>query len=148
MNTRSLLVSAAIAGALTALLSSIPLLNMVNCLVCGWLWIGGIFAVWMYRKNAGVLPDSGGGAMVGALAGLVGAIVASMLSAVLTMVGVGVSAIPAEAVGQIRDVFGELAEVLVSGTATLFVGLVINLVLYPIFGAIGGLLGVAVFKGR
>jgi hypothetical protein len=147
MNTRALLISGAIAGAVSALLSAIPIINFVNCLLCAWLWLGGIFAVWLYRKNAGgpTLVDTGRGAVIGLVAGLFGAVVASILTAI---VGAGAPALPAETMAQLEDQLGEAAEVITNPGASLAVGILFNLILYPLFGAIGGLIGAAVFKNR
>lgn len=149
MNTRALLISALVGGLLIGVLSSIPIVSVVNCLLCGWVWLGGIFAVWMYkRNNAGITPDTGAGAITGALAGLVGALVSSVLSALLTAVGVGASALTPEMMQQMEDAMGEVPAILTSGTAMLLVGVLMTVILYPIFGAIGGLIGAAIFKGR
>lgn len=37
MNNRSLFFAAGIAGAATAVVSSIPFVNLLNCLFCGWI---------------------------------------------------------------------------------------------------------------
>jgi hypothetical protein len=67
------------------LLTVTPIANLVNCLVCGWLWIGGLAAVWIYRENTGEGITSRGGILLGLVSGLFGAAVATLLSAVTGM---------------------------------------------------------------
>jgi hypothetical protein len=150
MNTRYLLLSAAITGTLAALLTVTPIANLVNCLVCGWLWIGGLAAVWMYRENTGEYVNNRDGIILGLLSGLFGAAVATILSAVT-----GMSAstpIPAAQLAQIEQQFGEQAasyiRLLASPATSLTLTIVINLVIYSLFGLIGGLIGASVFKSK
>ena len=41
MNTRAFWLSTLIAGAAIAVFGNLPLLNIVNCALCVWVWIGG-----------------------------------------------------------------------------------------------------------
>src|SRR5512136_699256 len=88
MNPRSLLLSALIAGVVLGVLGNLPLLNFINCFLCLWVWLGGIFAVYLYNRyerNRTQLDQAsatvGQGAGVGALAGVVGAFVGVLVYA-------------------------------------------------------------------
>jgi len=146
MNTRHLIISAAFAGVLSALLSSIPIISFVNCLLCGWLWLGGIFAVWLYRRNTGAsLVSLGQGAVIGLLAGLVAAVIVGLVNA---FISAGGSPIPPETAALLEEQLGEAAEILANPQTMATFGIIINLVLYPLFGALGGLIGAALFKPK
>jgi hypothetical protein len=93
MNTRSLFLSALIAGAALGVLGNLPVLNLVNCFLCLWVWLGGILAVYLYNRyernrtqldQASATPVQGAGA--GALAGLVGAFVGVFVYALTSFI--------------------------------------------------------------
>ena len=148
MNTRYLLISAAISGTLAALLTVTPFANLVNCLVCGWLWIAGLAAVWIYRENTGEYVNTRGGVVLGLVSGLFGAAVATILTAATGMSAS--NSIPAAQIAQLEEQFGEQASeyirLLTAPATSLTIALVINLIVYPLFGLIGGLIGASIFK--
>ena len=76
MNSRSFILSALIAGAVIGLFGNLPLLNLVNCFLCVFAWIGGALAVFLYRRFQHGGPDltTGQGAGLGAVSGLIGAV--------------------------------------------------------------------------
>ncbi|MGQ9815610.1 MAG: hypothetical protein ACUVR3_10765, partial [Candidatus Roseilinea sp.] len=81
LNTRSLLIAAGIAGVAMGILSSIPILSLGNCLLCGWVWGGAIFAVWLYKRNENsVTVTTGQGIVIGLVAALIGAVTSWVLS--------------------------------------------------------------------
>lgn len=141
MNTRSFWLSALIAGAITGLLGNLPVLNIINCLLCIWVWAGGAIAVWLYRRYQPDEPGltTGQAFGLGALTGLVGAI----LGTVVFMITAALSAPLFEWMMRTFQVEGEMPFLIgapsgVLGPALMF--LVIDLVLYPIFGALGALI--------
>ena len=149
MNKRSLLLSALIAGAVLGTLGNLPLLNFINCFLCVWVWLGGILAVYLYnryerkrKQSAEASATPGQGAGVGALAGVFGAFIGSVVYALTSWISMPLMQslarslevdIPAQGSGFVGALIG----------ATIF--FFINIVLYPLFGAIGGLLGAGVF---
>ncbi len=149
MNTRYMLICGAITGTLAALLTVTPIASIVNCLVCGWLWIAGIAAVWMYRANTGEVVAPRGGIILGLVAGAFGAVVATLLTA---LTGIGASPIPAEQLAQIEEQLGpdavEMIRMIASPGGSLTISLLVNVVVYPLFGLIGGLIGASIFKNR
>jgi len=146
MNTRSLLISAAIAGVLAAVLSTVPIISLVNCLLCGWLWMAGIFAVFMYRNQSHDYVDPGRGALIGVLTGLVGAVIAIILT--LIFQPAAAAALPPETVAQLEEQLGEGAAILTNPATSIGISIISNLILYPLFGALGGLIGGAIFKNK
>jgi hypothetical protein len=114
--------------------------------------IGGIIAVRQYHKNLGGLQlTSSEGMTLGLMAGASGALISTILTAMITG---GVkrqidrileysSEMPPEiedALIRIQDMGGELFFVIV--------GLVFSLIIYSIFGIIGGLIAVSMFKKK
>jgi hypothetical protein len=149
MNTRALFLSALIAGLVTGVLGSLPLLNLVNCFLCLWVWLGGALAVWLYRRyrpgDPGLSPAQGAG--LGAAAGLIGALTGFLVFLVT-------GAISAPLIERLmRLVEMEDAIPVRTGSGGIIVQalifLAIDLVLYPLFGALAGLIAANVmFKNR
>jgi hypothetical protein len=146
MNARSLWLSVLIAGALIALLGNLPFVNLVNCLLCIWVWVGGSIAVYFYRRfQGGAAPTPAQGAGLGALSGLAGAILGFFVFLVtgplLTSIFRGLA--------QSLQVQGMPLEPSAGGnTAAAFVFLLVDAVLYPLFGALGGLVTASLMKER
>ena len=147
MNTRYLLISAAIAGAVTAVLSTVPFINLLNCLLCAWMWLGGLFAVFLYRNQSKDFVDPGRGALIGVLTGLVGAVIAIILSLIFLPTSAA-AALPPETMQQLEETLGEGAAALTSPAATTGISIISNLIFYPLFCTLGGLIGGAIFKNR
>jgi hypothetical protein len=75
MNTRNLWIASLSGAALTTLVSNLPILGFVNCLLCAGFWGSAIFAAWLYRRLEGTLTPRQGvklGLLTGLLAGLLG----------------------------------------------------------------------------
>jgi hypothetical protein len=140
---RALLISAGIAGVVIAVLSSVPVVNLVNCLLCAWVWAGGILAAYLYRQNGGQNPlTNADGAIVGAIAGVIG----GLLSAII---GLAFSGGTAATMAQLEQQLGADAEA-VAGLATVLggiVSLIVTPIIFAAFGALGGLIGANIFKG-
>jgi len=140
------LVPAVIGGAIMGVISAVPGLNMINCLCCAGVILGGFFAVYFYKKNLGdqelIYSD---GALLGALAGVFGALIGALLSAII---GVNFDQmfqqmmqysdeIPPEAIEMIENLQNNRGALFIMSAA---MGLVIDV----IFGVLGGILGVAI----
>jgi hypothetical protein len=75
MNTKNLWIASLSGAVLTTLVSNLPFIGFVNCLVCGGFWGSAIFAVWLYRRLSGAVTVRQGvntGLLTGLLAGLLG----------------------------------------------------------------------------
>jgi len=147
MNSRSFILSALIAGVIIGVLANLPLLNLINCFLCLWVWVGGILAVVFYRRFQHGGPDLslGQGAGLGAVAGLIGAFVGAVVFAATSFISMPLFARLAETLqieGDLPFRAGDPGAVL----ASTLVFLVIDLVAYPLFGALSGLLGASLFR--
>jgi hypothetical protein len=69
MNTKNLIIASLIGGLISIILSNVPILNFINCLLCAGFWLGPLFAVWFYKRQTGRVT-LGQGAGIGALAGV------------------------------------------------------------------------------
>jgi hypothetical protein len=144
MKSSSMLVAAGVGGLIMLALTKIPLISCLNCLFCIGIWGSGILTVWFYRQMEKDQPglDIGQGILLGILAGVAAAVLASVVGAVFS------GANTLASLDQLRNVNGVSERFpFLSGyyfqRATLFSGsliggLLCNLILYPLFGAIGG----------
>lgn len=142
MNIKNLIISSLIGGIVIAALANIPVINLINCLLCMGYWVGAILAVWLYRRFEGTLT-LGQGVAVGALAGvwsglinlILGLISAAGIATVITAVN---QVLPADTLNLQPEFAGSLA--------ILFnlVGVILNIVL----GTLGGLIGGAIFQTK
>lgn len=143
MNTRSLLITSLIGGLVTTALCNIPVLNLVNCLLCAGFWAGALLAVWLYRRSHGPLTLVQGallGAVTGVWAGLIGfALSFFNLAGAGGLVDSVRGLVPPEALTDVE-------KILSGPTAILFnlMGVFTNIVL----GTLGGVLGALIFKPR
>jgi hypothetical protein len=144
-------------GVIMGIVSGVPILSIVNCFCCAGIMLGGFMAVFFYKKD--LKPSdppltNGDGLGLGALAGLVGAFVTVVLTALFHFVfgmamgggmqkfedmGFG-SQVPPETLRMIRG--------MMSGSGLLGITFAFHLVLDPLFGLIGGLIGYTVFKSK
>jgi hypothetical protein len=161
--------AALIAGAAMGVVSAMPGLSLINCCCCAGIIGGGILSVYLYKQEYrdGMPPlEASDGLVLGILAGLVGAFAATVLSLFILLVFGAWEAelmsnvmekvlesmeeagsIPPEAVDQIREAMEEgIAES--STVIGILSGLIMNLIIFPIFGLLGGLLGYAFFKPK
>jgi hypothetical protein len=139
-------------GLLIGVLSALPFVSAGNCCCCLWVIVGGVLAVYLRQQNSAFAITSAEGALVGLLAGLIGGVIGVILS------------IPVEAAmgpfmrnivervasrpdfpAEMRDVFERAGE---GGTSALGIAIkmCVSLVAGGVFGMLGGLLGVAIFK--
>lgn len=149
MNTRSFFLSALIAGALIGVLGNLPLLNLVNCIFCLWVWLGGVFAVYLYQRfqRGGAGLSGAQGAGLGAVAGIVGALVGVVVFSLTRFASMPI-------LENFLNNFLAQGDLPFGGDAnqtllvTSLILLTINIVLYPFFGAIGGLIAASAFRKK
>lgn len=151
---------AVIGGAIFGVASAIPILSCVNCACCALAIGGGMIAAWLHLKNLGPVDPApyGEGALVGALAGVVGAVVAvgvsipfrlmsSMWQPDMSQLNQALTEMPPEA-RQFVEPFMNSMFSGGMGIGALFFQLFVGLILYSIFAALGGVLGVAIFHRK
>ena len=137
-------------GLFIGVLSALPLVNAGNCCCCLWVLAGGVLAVYLRQQNSPDAVPASEGALVGLLAGLIGGVLAGLLSIPLQAMTSGFQQQIVERIlssnpdmpSEARDAMERLA----TGSALRTVGALINVVIFTVFGMLGGLLGVAVFK--
>jgi hypothetical protein len=144
VNWKNFFLAGLAGGAAMALLSNLPVLSLGNCLLCGWLWGGGMLAAWLYRRWQGVLTLSEGG-FVGLLAGFTG----GLLSAFWTVSGAeALRIVPGEVTSLLPGSLQSQIEML-SMMGELIVSLaVLELLGFTILGAVGGLVAGAIWREK
>ena len=141
---------ALLGGLFIGVLSALPFVNAGNCCCCLWVIAGGALAVYLRQQNSPVPLTSGEGALMGVMAGAIGGVIGALLSIPIQMMMGGMQA---EWIARIfegqNDVPPEMREVLermTTGHTFAVAGAIMNLFVSAIFGMLGGLLGVAIFK--
>ncbi len=149
-------------GAIIGFISAVPFLNLINCLCCAGVILGGFLAVMFYKNNITpeMAPLSSNDALgIGALAGVVGAVITSILSVIIFgLVGnvMGewmyefiVEIVESAEVDMPEEFYEELRKSVMEQTfADFLFSFFINIITYTLFGLLGGLLGYAVFKPK
>ncbi|MGE5377839.1 MAG: hypothetical protein ACM3XO_22490 [Bacteroidota bacterium] len=137
MNKRSLWIASLSGAVLTTLFSNMPLIGIVNCVVCAWFWAGGAFAVWLYRRLSNDMPTMRQGLTVGALTGLLAGILGFSLSFA------GISGLQGMMQGLPADATSGMEDIPIWGVIIFnLMGVVFNI----IFGTLGGWLAVTIFN--
>jgi hypothetical protein len=151
---QGMLVPALIGGGLAGFLTAIP---FVNCLCCIWVIGGGMLAAYLLSKNSQSALSTGDGAIVGIFAGIVAAVVDTIVSIPFEALISNVAAMD-EVMQMISGyleempvIVSQLLEKMMSGEFYLpfvLLGLVINAVIFSAFCALGGIIGVSLFKKK
>ena len=147
-----------LAGALITGILSTSYFNFVNTICCLGVMLGGAAAVQQYTSQSGTAVESGDGAIMGALAGAAGAVFASIFEAILRPVGLDSQTISQNMMDEwMRGMEGmegqpgmspEMMEQMQSGDmgiVFILLGTAVTMVIYAIFGAIGGAIGTSLF---
>jgi hypothetical protein len=150
MNTRSFLLSTLIAGVVIGLLGNLPVLNLINCALCIWVWIGGILAVFLYRRfqHGQPGPSVAQRAGLGALSGLIGALVGVVVFLVTSPLSISLFYNLARGFWEMGGGDFPFSRGTDFGgiVTTAFVFLVFDAVFYPLFGALGGVIAASLTK--
>ena len=140
-------------GLFTGVLSALPFISAGNCLCCLWVVCGGALAAYLLQQNQASPIEAGDGAIVGVLSGLVGAVVASALAIPLQLLmgpmGADFLRSLAESASDVPPEVQNILDQMATtgfGVAAMVIGLIVNLVLFSVFGLLGGLLGHAIFR--
>jgi len=140
-------------GVFIGVLSALPLVNMGNCICCLWVVSGGALALYLVQQNQPYPVTAADGALVGLLAGVIGGALGALLSIPVQMaMGPVQQQVLQRYVLSNPDVPEETKELIrnMGGRGATAIGTVINLIfsvcIGAIFGMLGGLLGVALFK--
>lgn len=140
MNTRSLWIASLSGAVVTTLVSNLPFVGFVNCLLCAGFWGSAIFAVWLYQRLSGPVTIQQG-LRIGALTGLL----AGVLGFALSFAGVaGLQGLMNDTEGLVPPDALQGAQQVPAWGAAIFnlVGVVFNVA----FGALGGWLGAKILN--
>lgn len=143
MNTKNLIIAALVGGLVTEVLTNVPIINLLGCVLCVSFWIGPLLAVWLYRRLQGEVT-LGQGAGIGTLAGVIAGVIGFLLS-FANLAGMSSFVNGMRPFMSAEDLKG--VETAMSGA----IPIVFNLVgvgVTILFGVIGGLLGGVIFKKR
>jgi hypothetical protein len=150
---------ALIGGVLLGILSSLPVINMVNCCCCAWVIGGGALAAFLYVKDSPHRVSMGNGLFIGLFAGIIATVVSSVflipLNFLLGYGGLGLSEqfrgmaeqlpnIPPET----RDALRAFSDRQGMNIFLFLLHIFVTLVVYCIFAGFGGIIGVAIFEKR
>jgi hypothetical protein len=142
---------ALLGGLFIGVLSALPIIQAGNCCCCLWVLGGGVLTMYLRQQNAPIAIEAAEGALLGLMAGAIGGVIYVVLSIPIQMLFgpimvewmVGMIEKLGEGQDLPPDLRGQM-ERMHSGASLLF-----NLVyipIYAVFGLLGGLLGVAIFK--
>jgi hypothetical protein len=140
MNTKNFWIASLSGAAMSLLVTNLPILGFVNCLLCAGFWGSAIFAVWLYRRLSGKLTVSEGiriGALSGLLAGGIGVLLSfTGLTGIQGLISGLQNTMPPGSLGDIPAIPQ------VAGTVANLLGMVMEV----LFGVIGGGIGGAIFR--
>ncbi len=143
MNTKNILLTGLVGAVITLVLTNVPFINLVNCLICAGFWVGPLFATWLYKRLSGTLSIKEG-VWVGVAAG----VIAGLIGFLLSFLGVtGIAGI----VNQLNSMMSPEDQIEMGGLeGTLFnvVGTLIGVFFDVIVGAIAGYIGALLFKDK
>jgi hypothetical protein len=140
MNTKNLWIAALSGAVLTTLVSNLPIIGFVNCLLCAGFWGSAIFSVWLYRRLSGTVTV-GQGVRVGALTGLCAGVLGFLLGFIGLAGAAGLSNVassflPADTAQGMNSTVQAMGSIVFN-----LIGVVFNV----IFGTVGGWIGGAIF---
>lgn len=145
-------------SAVMTLIAVFPVLNLINVFCCAGIILGGYAGVYVYWKqlqNTGLALTTKDGGMIGILCGILSAIFVTgfglllslfsdtnpMLEIMKTFDDIGFQ-MPPEMLQYLDKFSNEYNEHGFSPTITIF-SFISNMILYPLFGSIGAVLGVS-----
>ena len=148
---------AILGGVAIGVLSSLPIVNLVNVCCCAWVIAGGALAAYLMQQNHPLPISAGDGAIVGLMAGAVGAVVGTLIAIPIAMLMGPLQAgflegllentndLPPEARNILEQMRGGMMGGAVAGIGFI-ITMFFSLCIYSVFGLLGGLLGATMFK--
>ena len=155
MNPPAKLQPALFGGLFIGVLSALPVINLGNCICCMWVIGGGVLATYLVQQNHPYPIAAADGALTGLLAGLIGGIVGTLLSVpIMMMMGPFQQQIMERVLNSNPDIPDETKRMLenlnvgAAGGLAIAIKLCFSSIIDAVFGMLGGLLGVALFKKK
>lgn len=138
-------------GLFIGVLSALPLINIGNC-CCLWVIGGGVLATYLMQQNHPYPVAAADGALVGLLAGLIGGVVGTLVSIPIEMMMGPIQKQLMERIlasnQEIPEETRRMLENMNVGAVAVVFKLMFATIIGAIFGMLGGLLGVALFKKK
>jgi hypothetical protein len=151
MNPAPKLQPAVFGGLFIGVLSALPIINIGNC-CCLWVIGGGVLATYLMQQNHPYPIAAADGALVGLLAGLMGGVLGALLSIPIEMMMGPVQRQLLERIlanaQEMPEETRRLIENMQGGAVAIAFKLVFSTLIGAVFGMLGGLLGVALFKKK
>jgi hypothetical protein len=138
-------------GLFIGVLSSLPFVGNLNACCCLWVLAGGVLTAYLLQERTVPPLTAGDGALAGLLAGVIGALIAGVLTVAFQVMtgtaGPGAfDQLPEGIPPEFERTFEQLRSL--PPVVWYVLPLAIFIVVFPIFGMLGGLLGVAIFKKK
>lgn len=163
MNAGNKLVPVLYGTAIMVFINIMPVINLVNLFCCAGIVAGGfvgVFVYWRQIHNSGQFISAKDGGMIGILSGILSAVIITGFGILISLFSdknpildflnvideTGIS-IPDEMNVYLEKFSNEFNEHGFSPTITLL-SFVSNIILFPLFGAIGALLGVSILNKK
>jgi hypothetical protein len=155
----SKLLPALYGGLIMGAISGLPVISIINCFCCAGILLGGFLSVMFYKNELTptMPPLSNSDCLqLGAIAGVFGAITGTILH-VITLLAVGDMTsgllmnifenlkMPPEVMDQMKERMAESSQL--AGLSTL-ISFGTSLLIDPLFGLLGGLIGYNVYKSK
>jgi hypothetical protein len=142
---------ALLGGVFIGVLSALPFISAANCCCCLWVIGGGVLAVYLRQQNSAIALPASEGALMGLMAGFIGGIISGVLGyAIFTVMGpmqnewlMRLLEANQETPAEFREA---MERMMANSGAFALAGMVFNVVIYSVFGLLGGLLGTVIFK--
>jgi hypothetical protein len=143
-------------GLFIGVLSTLPIINLGNCICCMWIVGGGALAVYLMQQNYPYAVTAADGALVGLLAGVIGGVIGGvLLIPIMLAFGPFQQRIFERIIASNPDIPEQtrtLIQQMAAGGAVMGIAALIKIVfsvcIDAVFAMLGGLLGVALFKKK
>jgi hypothetical protein len=143
---------ALLGGLLIGVLSSLPVVNIANVCCCLWVVVGGVLTVYLQQQNRPDPVETADAVVGGLIAGLIGALIASLSSFLqMAIAGPVMQDSIQQMLEQMQELPPELRESITrftTGKNLALLTLVVNLPVFAVFGMLGSLLGLSIFKKK
>jgi hypothetical protein len=144
------------AGIAIGVLSALPIVSIGNCVCCMWVVGGGAFAVYLMQQNQPYSVQCADGALVGLMAGAIGGVVSVLLSIPILMMMGPMQARMLERIASNPDIPEQYRSIIqnmgMNGAGRAIAARLVfgafGVCIDAVFGMLGGLLGVALFKKK
>ena len=143
---------ALLGGVTIGVLSALPVINLANC-CCAWVLFGGALSAYLMQQNHPEPIQSGDGAIVGLLAGIIGAFVWVIVSVPISMLMAPFqSEMASRMMRDAADMAPELRGIVenMAGAPVIGIGLIFGffamLLVSSLFAMLGGLFGALMFR--